>query len=449
MTSTRLITPRTLKGFRDYLPEVAIPREAMMQTARRTFAGFGFAPIDTPVLEYLEILTGKGSEETDRQIYQFKTAGGREVAMRFDLTVPLARFVAQHVDAVGLPFKRYQIAPVWRGENPQKGRYREFVQCDFDTVGTTSVVADIETLVVVNDLLTALGIDRFTLSINNRGLLAGMLASLDLTSRLTDVLRSLDKLAKIGRSACEAEMIASAGLSAGQARSVLDFAATDTTLDPDGSWKQRLLSQVGNQPDAVAAIDRLDQTHRGALAAGVEPERLRIDVSIARGLDYYTGLIFETTLDELPGFGSVCSGGRYDNLAGLYTKRHLPGIGGSLGLDRLVAALESLGRLPSAKKPCRVMIAFFDENQIENYLRLASWLRGHGVGCELYPEPIKLGKQIQYAVSGGFDYALIAGSREWAAGTIQVKDLAEKTSVDVRWDGEDGTELLAKLAGKF
>ncbi len=222
-----LIQPRTLKGFRDYLPAVMIPREQMMQTARDVFRSFGFAPIDTPVLEYLEILTGKGSDETDRQIYRFQDNGGRDVGMRFDLTVPLARFAAQHIGTLGTPFKRYQIAPVWRGENPQAGRYREFVQCDFDTIGTESVLADIEAVAVINNLLEAIGFDRFTISINNRVILSGLLEQLGLSDRTVPVLRSLDKLAKIGREKTCEEMCRVAEIDQQQADAVLALAQCD------------------------------------------------------------------------------------------------------------------------------------------------------------------------------------------------------------------------------
>jgi histidyl-tRNA synthetase len=354
-----LIQPRTLKGFRDYLPAVMIPRERMMQTARDIFRSFGFAPIDTPVLEYLEILTGKGSDETDRQIYRFKDNGGREVGMRFDLTIPLARFAAQHINTLGTPFKRYHIAPVWRGENTQAGRYREFVQCDFDTIGTESVLADIESVSVINSLLESIGFDRFTISINNRVILSGLLDHLGLSDRTVPILRSLDKLAKIGREKTVQEMCSVAEIDASQADAVLALAECDG--DASAVFAQ-LPEHTGGNEVAAAGIDRLRQIYDGAIAAGVPAKRLRVDVSIARGLDYYTGVIFETTLDDLPGIGSVCSGGRYDNLAGLYTKQHLPGIGASLGLDRLIAAMEQLQLLPTASTPAPVLVAFFDES---------------------------------------------------------------------------------------
>src|SRR5262245_13168973 len=200
------IEPRTLKGFRDYLPGTMLPRERLMETARRVYRSYGFSPIDTPALEYLEILTGKGSDETDKQLYKFQDHGDRWVGLRFDLTVPLARFAAEHIGKLGTPFKRYHIASVWRGENTQRGRYREFMQCDFDTIGTTALVSDIETVLVIHDLFRALGISQFTINVNNRMVLTGLLAQFDLADKTTEILRALDKLAKIGREKVAEEM---------------------------------------------------------------------------------------------------------------------------------------------------------------------------------------------------------------------------------------------------
>ena len=434
-----LIQPRTLKGFRDYLPAVMIPREQMMQTARDVFRSFGFAPIDTPVLEYLEVLTGKGSDETDRQIYWFQDNGGRDVGMRFDLTVPLARFSAQHVGSLGTPFKRYQIAPVWRGENPQAGRYREFVQCDFDTIGTQSVLADIEAVAVINNLLESIGFDRFTISINNRVILTGLLEQLGLSDRTVPVLRSLDKLGKIGREKTCEEMCRVAEIERSQADAVLQLAQCDG--DADSIFAQLPEITNGNE-NAAAGIDRLRQIYQGAIASGVPDRRLRVDVSIARGLDYYTGVIFETTLDDLTEIGSVCSGGRYDNLAGLYTKQHLPGIGASLGLDRLLAAMEQLKLLPTASTPAPVMIAYFDADFRDDYLRLAANLRAAGIGTEVYPDAKKLGAQLKYADQKGFSVAIVAGGNEWGESRVQVKTLATKQATDVAYSHDDPAALV-------
>lgn len=437
-----MIQPRTLKGFRDYLPAMMIPREQMMQTAREVFRSYGFAPIDTPVLEYHEILAGKGSEETDRQIYRFRDKGGREVGMRFDLTVPLARFAAQHVAQLGTPFKRYHIAPVWRGENPQAGRYREFVQCDFDTIGTESVLADIEAVAVINRLLEAIGFERFTIHVNNRVILSGLLQHLGLDDRTVPVLRSLDKLAKIGREKTAEEMCRAAEIDESQADSVLKLAECEGDAEEVFA---RLPEITGGNEKAAGGIERLQQIYHGAIASGVPRGRIKIDVAIARGLDYYTGVIFETTLDELPEIGSVCSGGRYDNLAELYTKQHLPGIGASLGLDRLLAAMEQLQLLPTASTPAPVMVAFFEEEYRDDYLRLAANLRNAGIGTEVYPDSKKLGAQLKYADQRGFHVALIAGGNEWSESRCQVKWLAKKETFDVPYSHDDPQTLIERV----
>lgn len=438
----KLIKPRTLSGFRDYLPSVMIPRERLMETARGVFRSYGFAPIDTPTLEYLEVLTGKGSDETDRQIYRFEDNGGRAVGMRFDLTVPLARFAAQHISTLGTPFKRYHIAPVWRGERPQAGRYREFVQCDFDTIGTKNVMADIETVAVIDRLLNSIGFDAFTMSVNNRAVLTELLRHLGLADQTVAVLRSLDKLGKIGREKVAAEMCDSAGIQASQADKVLQLAELDGDAE---SIFEALPGITGGGEDALTAIARLKDVFEGALAAGVPRERIKIDVSIARGLDYYTGVIFETTLNDLPSIGSVCSGGRYDNLAGLYTKQPLPGIGASLGLDRLLAAMEQLELLPDAATPAPVFIAYFDADHRDDYLKLSRHLRDAGISNEIYPDAKKLGAQLKYADGHGFQVALIAGGNEWSSSKIQLKTLESGDSTDVEYSHENPQGLTDAL----
>ncbi len=427
-----LIEPRTLKGFRDFLPAAMIPREQLMETARRVYRRYGFSPIDTPTLEYLEILTGKGSEETDRQMYHFTDNGGRKVGMRFDLTVPLARFAAQHIHELGTPFKRYHIAPVWRGETPQAGRFREFVQCDFDTIGTTGVVSDIETALVIHELLQEIGIERFRIRINNRQILTGLLEQLDLKHASTAVLRALDKLEKVGADAVRKEL-SDANINESQIQQIFSFASIRG--DAESVLKQ-LSGQLAGNELAQTGIDRLN-TIRGALqAAGVSADHFEIDVSIARGLDYYTGVVFETTLGDLPEIGSVCSGGRYDNLAELFTKQHLPGIGASLGLDRLLSALEKLGRIPTNPCAADVFIPLFDADRINDYFALAALVRQSGLSAEVYPEPKKLGAQLKYADQRGFKVALVAGSRELDEGIVQIKDLRNKTSTDSPWKND-------------
>lgn len=422
--SEKRIEPRVLKGFRDYLPATMLVRERLMETARRVFRSYGFSPIDTPALEFAEILLGKGGDESDKQLFRFRDSGDRDVALRFDLTVPLARFAALHAAQLGTPFKRYHLGTVWRGENTQKGRYREFMQCDFDTIGTASPAADLETLLVIHDLLVALGFERFTIRVNNRMVLNGLLAALGLTDKTVGVLRSLDKLAKIGVDQVARELVDKVGLTMSQAEQVLRIARPDATLD-------ELAAAVTGNELGTTGVERLRTMFASATAAGIPAERLVLDVSIARGLDYYTGTIFETFLGDLPGIGSICSGGRYDDLAGLFTKEKLPGVGASLGLDRLLAAMEELQLLGETATPAQVLIAYFDTNHLADYHRLARDLRAQGLGVEVYPEPVKLGKQLQYADRKGHRYAIIAGSQEFAAGQWQVKNLRAGTASQV------------------
>ncbi|XZE22745.1 histidine--tRNA ligase [Pirellulaceae bacterium SH449] len=438
-----MIQPRTLKGFRDFLPSAMIPRERLMEVARTVYRRYGFVPIDTPALELLEILTGKGSEETDRQMYHFVDAGGRKVGMRFDLTVPFARFAAQHINELGTPFKRYHIAPVWRGEAPQAGRFREFVQCDFDTIGTTGVVSDIETALVIHELLLALGIERFVIRINNRQILTAFLRKQGLEQLAVPVLRALDKFEKVGTESVLKELDQN-GLSHEQASGVLGLASITGSHDQVLSQLDQML--VGDEA-GQQGIGRLRDIAGAMVAAGVPTDRFRIDVSIARGLDYYTGVVFETILSDLPNIGSVCSGGRYDNLAGLYTKQQLPGIGASLGLDRLLAALEQLGHLPKQHASADVFIALFDPTRLNDYFELAKIVREAGFSAEVYPEEKKLAQQLKYADQRGFPIALIAGSRELDEGKVQIKNLLTKVSTEVAWrdDAEGFVEALRNI----
>ncbi|PQO46151.1 histidine--tRNA ligase [Blastopirellula marina] len=435
------IQPRTLKGFRDYLPDAMMPREELVNTARRVYRSYGFAPIDTPTLEYSEILLGKGSDETDRQMYRFRDHGDRDVGMRFDLTVPLARFAAQHIGTLGTPFKRYHIATVWRGENTQRGRYREFMQCDFDTIGTKSLVADIETALVIHDLMLAIGFDAFTVRVNNRQVLSGLLEKLELAEKSTEVLRALDKLGKIGPEKVSAEMQEVAGATAEQAAQVLKLAEIGGTSDEILSSLDKLIAGSEKGETGVGQLRELTQA---AAAAGVPDERLQIDVSIARGLDYYTGTIFETFLGALPQIGSVCSGGRYNDLASLYTNQELPGIGASLGLDRLLAAMEDLGMIEQRTTPAEVFLPYFDEASLQAYIKIAAQLRGAGFNVELYPEAKKLGQQLKYADRRGFKVAVVAGDRELAENSCQLKDLKTGDTQTVSL-ADGAAELIAAI----
>jgi histidyl-tRNA synthetase len=429
-----LIQPRTLRGFRDYPPELMIPKEHLLEQARRVFRSYGFAPIDTPALEYAEILLGKGGEESDKLLYRFKDQGGRDVALRFDLTVPFARFAAQHIGKLGTPFKRYHMGPVWRGENTAHGRYREFWQCDFDTIGTTANAADIEVALVIHDLMLALGFRRFAIHVNNRLVLNGLLEELGLAGQAAPLLRALDKLAKIGRDEVRAEMSEKSGVSPAQAERLLNLAEMKGT---NAEILDRLEKEFGDNPRAAEGIARLRQLLDVAREAGIAEERLCLDVSIARGLDYYTGTVYETFLNEtLPDgkpldIGSVCSGGRYDNLAGLYTKQSLPGVGASLGLDRLLAAMEELKLLPKSATPAPVLTVQFNKGALGRYQAMARALRAEGIGVEVYPEAKKIGQQLQYAERRGFRLALIAGPEEFTQGVWKIKNLARREETTV------------------
>jgi histidyl-tRNA synthetase len=430
LLTTKLIEPRTLKGFRDYPPALMIPREHVLQTAREVYRSYGYAPIDTPALEYAEVLLGKGGGENDRIVYRFKDHGDRDVALRFDLTVPFARFSAQHVPQLGTPFKRYAMGPVWRGENTSAGRYREFWQCDFDTIGTTSNAADIETVLVINDLFERLGFENFTIRINNRLILNGILENLGLTSVSSQVLRAIDKLSKIGQVGVMNELVKDVGISMDSALRVKDSFINYNTNEETLRYLGTALVSNSN-PLLLDGYNRIEELIETAILCGIPENRITIDLSIARGLDYYTGTIYETFLTDLPNIGSVCSGGRYDNLAGLYTKQVLPGVGASLGVDRLLAAMEELKHpwMTGQSTPAPVIVLNLDASLLGTYQKIARELRSAGVGVEVYPDAKKLGPQFQYAERRGFRLAVIVGPEEAASGKRKVKDLAKREEV--------------------
>jgi histidyl-tRNA synthetase len=429
-----MITPKTLKGFRDFLPEAMLPRENLVSVASKLFRSYGFNPIDTPALEYLEILQGKGSDETDRQLYKFRDHGDREVGLRFDLTVPLARYVAQHFSELTFPFRRYHIGKVWRGENTQTGRYREFTQCDFDIIGTKSTVSDIEITLIINDLLERIDLrtkkpfTRFKIRLNNRKILTGLLEKFNIANEATLVLRALDKINKIGKENVFKELVELVGITTGQADRILEFVLLRGVNDDVLLSLQKML--VGNLTGEAGVVE-LSEVVRAVVAAGVPESRIVIDVSIARGLDYYTGTIYETFLDDLPTIGSVCSGGRYDNLAALYTKQELPGVGGSLGLDRLLSAMEELGMLDKTTAPVDVFLPYFVEGKLHDYLKFAAKLKAEGIGVEFYPEAKKIGQQLKYADKRGFKIAIIIGEEEFKNETCKIKNLQTGNSTDI------------------
>ncbi|HZW31525.1 MAG TPA: histidine--tRNA ligase [Isosphaeraceae bacterium] len=427
-----MIDPRVASGLRDLPPAVMIPRERMLAAFRRVFAGFGFVPIETPHIERMEVLTGKGagSDEVLRQIFEVTNKGGKpgELALRFDLTVPLARFVAKHIDELGTPFKRYAIGSVFRGERPAKGRFREFVQCDFDTIGTTSAVADAETAQVIHAALVAAGVPEFTITLNHRKILDGFLASQGLGALSGQVLRALDKLSKIGREAVLGELeraidVGGPGLTADQARQVLAFVETGRG---GAEVLESARATLGSNPAAAEGLAALQTVLDLLDAAGVPRTRLAIDLGLARGLDYYTGIVLETTVQGWEKFGSVASGGRYDDLASLFTTRRLPGVGASIGLDRLLALMDEAGWLGSSAATAPVLVAQFPGTDPAIPVRLAARLRAAGIGAEVFPDPIPLGKQLGYGSSRGHRLAVIVGPDEQANQVFNLRNLTTR-----------------------
>lgn len=430
MAMDNLIQPQTLKGFRDSLPEQELRRRDLMARLEAAFRSFGYEPIDTPALEYEEILLGKGGGETDKQVYRFVDHGGRRVALRYDLTVPFARFTAQHREELPLPFKRYHIAKVWRGENTQRGRYREFYQCDFDIVGADSPEADAEiVLLMVHSLALAGAPARVHLS--DRRILPLVLRRAGYEGEAIPVLRLVDKRAKIPSEDFERE-----------GRGLLGEAAWLRLADflrPAAAWEDALSRLAGLGPEADPVRGRLEAILERLDVAGVV-DRVRPDFSITRGLDYYTGVVFESFLEELPGIGSVCSGGRYDNLAGLYTRDRLPGVGASVGLDRLLAALEELGRSSGGDR-CADVAVFHSGRGAESW-RWALALRRHGIKADLITEPRKTAQQYTWAEKKRLPVVLIpqeGGScslKRLATGEIQTcATVEEAVSILGGWLG--------------
>ena len=430
--ATEMIDPRVASGLRDIGPAVMIPRERMLESFRETFRSFGFLPIETPHIERKEVLTGKesGSDEVLRQIFDVTNKGGTpdELALRFDLTVPLARFVAKHVNELGTPFKRYAIGSVFRGERPAKGRFREFTQCDFDIVGTESALADAETVQVIHLALTAAGAPAFTIAINNRKILDGLLAKHGVSEKKAFILRELDKWDKIGRKKVEErlreasspEQASTDQISTEVVKSIADFVERGKG---GAEVLEFALERVGDQAIAVEGINNLKRILELLGAAGVPSAGLRIDLGLARGLDYYTGVVFETTVIGWEKFGSISSGGRYDNLASLFTERKLPGVGASIGLDRLMALMEEAGGLKVGESATPVLVANFPGSDASVAVRLAAELRAEGVGAEVFPDPIQIGKQMAYGTMRGHRLAVIVGPDEMDKKVFNLRDL--------------------------
>lgn len=409
------IQPKILKGFRDFLPQDEILRSDLIEKLTKTFRSYGFVPIDTPVLEYTEILLRKSNGETEKQMFRFEDNGGRDVAMRFDLTVPFARFTAQHKEELYFPFKRYHISKVWRGEKPQAGRYREFVQCDFDTVGSDSAVSDFETLSLMKAALSAIGVDEIKIHVNHRGIFNRFLKKLGLSEKSEDILRAVDKIAKVGEEKVSAELEEITG-NADSSAKIIDY------IKPLSSFEETLshIEELAGGEDEDSK--RMKTIFSMMKAAGIEGTYM-LDPAITRGLDYYTGIVYETFLEKLSSIGSVCSGGRYDNLAGLYMKEKLPGVGSSIGLDRLIAGLSELGITNAKGSYLDVEIFNTDENLNVQYQEVAAKLRKEGISVEVFPDTVKINKQYSVTDKKQIPWGIMLSSNSETANTITLKNL--------------------------
>jgi histidyl-tRNA synthetase len=426
----------------------------IMDTIRAESKLFGFQTIGTPALEYADTLLGIG-EETDKQSYRFQDHGGRDVGLRFDLTVPFARFVAEHQNELLFPFKKLQMGEVWRGENTQKGRYREFAQCDLDIIGTDHELADSEILALFARILTKLHFGSFTMAVGSRPVLTGMVRKIlgiqgdGSEGKISTALISIDKLAKIGEERVISLLVEQTGSSP---QACARLIAILSAKDPSGATDLEPIKLLfADDPKLTESLTSLQKIVDGARmgAFGDQQHRdqsqrptLKIDLSVARGLGYYTGVVFETTIDGLPGFGSVCSGGRYDDLVRRFTDRELPGVGGSIGLDRLVAALEELGLGSVATNP-PVFIALVSPAANLYGLSVASHIRAAGFTCEVGFAP-KLGAQLKHANRLGVRWAVILGEDEAASATLTLKDL----STGEQWLGISQDQLMTRLCVK-
>ena len=439
---------QTLKGFRDFLPELMAPRQAMIRQIEATFDRHGFQPLQTPALEYLETLAGKYGDEGDKLLYRFQDHGERHVALRYDLTVPLARVVAEHRGEIQLPFRRYQVAPVWRADKPQRGRFREFFQCDADIAGVNSAVADAEVLVTGLAVLKTLGVDGAVLHLNHRDVLFGLIAAAGVTEPALQIacIRAIDKLDKVPADVVAGEIVTAAGLSPEHARDLVDafvgaedagvdasdqLASSHAALERTKAFVEERLGATA-PTSFVTAYERILEVIGLVTAAGFG-DSIRFDRTIARGLDYYTGIIYETRLTDpkVKGIGAVMSGGRYDGLIGLFTKEVIPAVGISLGLDRLLAALQELGLVATDSHAVQAYVTVHDPALAVKSLEVAQTLRAAGLRVELDLAGGKLGKQLERASKRGTRLAVIIGADEAAAGQATLKDLRQGTQQTV------------------
>ena len=410
------VEARLLKGFRDFLPEEQARRARMLQVIVEAFESCGFAPLSTPALEYADILLGKYGDEGDKLLYRFRDNGDRDVALRYDLTVPLARVMAQYRD-LPKPFRRYQVGTVWRAEKPAHGRFREFTQCDADIVGTPSPLADADCIAAVVLALRALGVERFTVRVGHRAVLNGLLAGAGIADPAAQVetLRAIDRLDKIGEAAVATILATLPGVGAESGGRVL-HALGEGVSGPT-------VSALADHPEAGPGLRHLRAVLDAVGHFGMA-DRVTVDLTIARGLDYYTGTVFETTLLDLPSIGSIASGGRYDSLLTMFGVPAIPAVGISIGVDRLYAALAELGQVPEAHAGPVAVLCLLGAVALPAGLSLLARLRAAGIASETVPDvDARLKKQVELAVRRGARFAILLGPDEVARGEAAVKDL--------------------------
>ncbi len=417
--SSDIIKPSTLPGFMELLPSDQILFNKMLDIIRENYEKFGFLPIDTPLIEKAEVLLAKGGGETEKQIYRFEK-GDTDLALRFDLTVPLARYVAQHFSELTFPFRRYHIGKVYRGEKSQKGRFREFYQCDIDIVGNEKlgIINDAEIPSIIYSTFKDLGFDSFTIKINNRKVLKGFFLWLGIEDS-TEILRTIDKLEKIGLEGVK-ESLNEQGLDKSTIDSIIEF------INIKGSNEEKIksLKDLGIENDIFTeGLKELADVNHHIEVFGVPKENYIIDLTIARGLDYYTGTVYETFLNDYPNIGSICSGGRYENLAGYYTKQKLPGVGISIGLTRLFYQLKEAKLIESTDASLTKIIIIPMEECIDKAIEIASTLRKHNINTQIYTEKGKMGKKFGYADKLNIPYALIIGEEEINQGKYTLRNM--------------------------
>lgn len=436
--SKNTVQPSILPGFMELLPSDQMQFNKMLETIRKTYETFGFIPLDTPVIEKSEILLAKSGGETEKQIYRFNK-GENDLSLRFDLTVPLARFVAQHYGELTFPFRRYHIGKVYRGEKPQKGRFREFYQCDIDIIGneTLGLINEAEILGVIYATFKALGFESFTIRINNRKVLNGFFEAMGVKDN-AEVLRVIDKIDKIGRDEVAKEL-AETGLGTEAVSSILDFISIKGS-DAEVIGKLKGLNITNELFNT--GLNELEAVCANIGDFGVPQNNHAIDLTIARGLDYYTGTVYETILNDYPSIGSVCSGGRYDNLASSYTNKKLPGVGISIGLTRLYYQLREAGLLGESKKasPTELLIIPM-KGTLDYALKAATEVRNSGIPAEVYLNEGKIGKMFTYADKLGIPYVAVAGEDEVKNGTLSLKNMVSGEQVVIAID-----EIISRLS---